>query len=65
MTELVEQQRAEEGERRHDRHRQIGRLRKMRVLRRKDRAGERPGDEREDDQPAPVDADPDAGDPAE
>ena len=64
VPELVQEERGEEDETRDDRHRHGKRRRAAGVALRED-AGERPGDQREDDQPAPVDAELDAGDPAD
>src|SRR6266511_4120331 len=61
---LVQQQRAEEESGRDERHRQMRTATEPRVRRRKDPGRERPDEQREDDQPTPVEADRDAGDSA-
>jgi hypothetical protein len=65
VTELVQQERDEEQKRGHDRQRDVLAVGKAGVLGRKHGDRERPDDEREHDQPAPVHPDPDAGDPAQ
>ena len=65
MPELVEQQRDEEQQRRDDRQSDIRTIRVARVLRRQHRRGERSDDQRGDDQPAPVDSDPNPRDTAQ
>ena len=59
---LVHEQRDEEEQCRRDRHAEVRAIGQSRVHAREDRLGERPDDQREDDEPAPVDADPDPGD---
>jgi hypothetical protein len=65
VSQLVEKERDEKEDRRRDRHPDVGTFGEAGVLRREDAVRERPGDQREDDQPAPVDPDPDACNPAE
>ena len=62
VPQLVQEERAEEDDRGRERHPDVGAVGEPRVLLGEDRRRERPGDEREDDQPAPMDADADAGD---
>jgi hypothetical protein len=65
VTELVQQKREEEEQRGHDGERDVLTIGEAGVLGREDRGRERPDDEREHDQPAPVHPDPDASDPAQ
>src|SRR5439155_25449253 len=53
---------AEEQERGRDGHPAVAGVGEAGVLAREDAAGERPDEQREDDEPAPVDRDPDTGD---
>jgi hypothetical protein len=61
----VKQDRGEEEQSGDYSHPEVGPVREPVVLRREHAARERPDDEHENDQPAPVDPDADAGDPAE
>ena len=65
VTEFVQQERDEEEKRGHDGQRDVLTVGEAGVLGRKHGDRERPDDEREHDQPAPVHPDPDAGDPAQ
>ena len=65
VPELVEEQRPEEEHGGHDRHREVGPVAPPGGRVREDARGERPDDQREDDEPAPVDADLDPRDAAE
>jgi hypothetical protein len=61
VSELVQEDREEEEERRDDRHRDVSCLRQARIRRGKDPRRQRPDDQGEDDEPAPVDAKLDPG----
>jgi hypothetical protein len=61
----MQQDGEEEEERGHDRHRDVRPLREVGVGRGKDPGRERPHDQDEDNEPAPVDAELDPCDPAE
>jgi len=65
VAELVQQERGEEEKRRRDGQRKVLAVREAGILGWEDRCRERPDDEREDNQPAPVEADPDSGDPTQ
>src|SRR3954451_24137263 len=65
VPELVHEQRGEEEKRRDDRHAGVSALVVAGVRARKDPGRERPNDEREDDRPAPVHAEANAGDAAQ
>ncbi len=65
MAEFVREEGCEEEERGDDRHRGVRAVGMTGVLRREDSRGERPDDQREDDQPAPVHAEANAGDAAQ
>ena len=65
MAELVQEQRGEEDRRGRECHDDVRAVRETRVLVGEDAGRERPDDQREDDQPRPVDPDLDPGDAAE
>jgi hypothetical protein len=65
VSELVQQERSEKEEGGRDGQCQVLTVGEARVLRRKDGHRERPDDQREHDQPTPVDTDPDTGDSAQ
>lgn len=63
VSELVQQDRGEEGDGRDRGHRPVGAVRETLVLAREDRRAQRPDDEGDHDQPGPVRADLDPEDP--